>query len=366
MSRDSYIRVLNYSLRVFFRDAVRISLKRPSHALQFIKTVRWQKQAAKRRSRWAREEGIHVPPIIIFSVTNICNLQCKGCYAKALNRSSEDELDDGQLERIVEEAHELGSSFFVLAGGEPLVRKNILDVTRRFPDIIFLIFTNGLLIDDDMLDVLKTQRHVVPVISLEGHEAETDDRRGEGVFERLQKTVKRIHAEGLFFSVSVTVTRSNLPVVTNADFIEGLIDSGCRLFFFLEYTAIHEGTEAWMPTEEERENLNRIVAGYREKFPALFISIPGDEEKFGGCLSAGRGFIHITADGDLEPCPFAPFSDINVKNMSLKEGLRSRLLKVIRENADKLEEGQGGCTLWQQRDWVESLLEQTNQEVTPE
>ena len=357
MKQDTgYIRLLNDSLHIFFKDAVRITLRSPSQAFHFIKTVRWQRKAAGRRTRWARE-GIHVPPIVIFSITHRCNLHCKGCYARALDRTSDDELTDVQLERIIAEAHELGSSFFVLAGGEPLVRRNILDIAVRFPDIIFLVFTNGLLIDDAMLEKLKNHRHVVPVISLEGHEAETDDRRGEGVYRRLQNIVRKIRKEGLFYSVSLTVSSMNLSKVTDEAFISGLVDEGCRLFFFLEYTAIREGTEDWVPTDEERAQLNKAVAIYREKYPALLISIPGDEEQFGGCLSAGRGFIHITADGDLEPCPFAPFSDINLKEMPLKDALKSRLLSVIRENADKLVEGQGGCTLWQKREWVQSLME---------
>ncbi len=357
MEHDNYyVQLLNDSLRVFFKDAVRVTLRRPSQAFHFLQTVRWQKRAVRRRSYWA-EQGIHVPPIIIFSVTNRCNLHCKGCYAQALNRTSQDEMDDPTLERIIAEAHDLGTSFFVLAGGEPLVRRNILDITERFPDIIFLIFTNGLLIDDAMLNRLKKQKHVVPVISLEGHEAETDSRRGSGVHERLSQIVQKLHHRHIFFSVSLTVTSINMPVVTDAMFIQSMVDSGCKLFFFLEYTAIREGTEAWVPSDEERDRLNRAVESFRTEYPALFISVPGDEEQFGGCLSAGRGFIHITAQGDLEPCPFAPFSDINLRNMPLKDALKSRLLSVIRAHADQLEEGKGGCTLWQKREWVQSLLE---------
>lgn len=338
-------------------------MKSPSQAIHFFKTVRWQKKAARTRAAWARE-GIHVPPIIIFSVTHRCNLHCKGCYAQALNRSPEDELNDAELERIIYQAHELGSSFFVLAGGEPLVRRNILDITQKFPDMLFLIFTNGLLIDDEMLDRMKKQRNVVPVVSIEGHEAETDARRGKGVYHRVKKVVERLQDEAIFYSVSLTVTGLNLPEILDGTFVDDLVKTGCKLFFFLEYTAIREGTEAWVPTEDERKRLNDAVEGFREKYRALFFSIPGDEEKFGGCLSAGRGFVHITAGGDLEPCPFAPFSDINLRNLSLKEALKSRLLKVIRENADKLEEGRGGCTLWQQRDWVQSLLNEASVDVT--
>jgi MoaA/NifB/PqqE/SkfB family radical SAM enzyme len=90
----------------------------------------------------------------------------------------------------------------------------------------------------------------------------------------------------------------------------------------------------------------------RERLPRLFVSLPGDEEQYGGCLAAGRGFIHINPSGHLEPCPFAPFSDADLTKMSLKQALGSDFLRIIRENAGKLKESQGGCTLWENRAWV--------------
>ena len=206
---------------------------------------------------------------------------------------------------------------------------------------------------------LKKQKHVVPVISLEGHEAETDGRRGQGVYERLSQIVQKVHHQHIFFSVSLTVTSINIPVVTDEAFIQDMVNSGCKLFFFLEYTAIREGTEAWVPSDEERNRLNRAVESFRTKYPALFISVPGDEAQFGGCLSAGRGFIHITAQGDLEPCPFAPYSDINIGEMSLEESLKSPFLKAIRQSHHLLSEAKGGCALWENRDWVQHQLEIT-------
>jgi len=99
------------------------------------------------------------------------------------------------------------------------------------------------------------------------------------------------------------------------------------------------------------------MAAFRKQFSALFISVPGDEEQFGGCLAAGRGFIHVSADGNVEPCPFVPFSDANLNKVSLKDALQSRFLAAVRGNSDRLEEGPGGCSLWHERQWLESLLQ---------
>jgi MoaA/NifB/PqqE/SkfB family radical SAM enzyme len=354
-SNTRYIPHLNKNLHIFFKDALRISMLSPGQALQFVKTLFWHSRAARIRRKWAKED-IQVPPIIIFSITHRCNLNCTGCYAKALDRSTEDDLSTEDLSRIVKESHDLGVSFFVIAGGEPLVRREMIDITGQYRDMIFMIFTNGLLIDDAMIARFKAQKNVIPVISLEGHAEQTDNRRGPGIYDRLKNTIRKLHAKKIFFAVSMTATRENIPVITEDSFIQEMVDLGCKLFFYLEYTAIREGTEDWIPAPDQRQMLTHKVEGFRKEYPALFISVPGDEDQFGGCISSGRGFVHISANGDLEPCPFAPFSDVNVRETPLKEALKSRLLAVVRDNVDMLEEGPGGCSLWQKREWVESLL----------
>ncbi len=351
----NFRKVLNQSLKIFFKDALKVSLKNPKHALFFFRTVKWQKKAAQVRSL-QEQEGIHVPPIMIFSITNECNLQCTGCYHKALARESKPEMSDEKIRSILSEAKDLGISFVVLAGGEPLVRKNILDITRDFPEIIFLVFTNGLLIDEEWLAKLKGQHNFVPVVSLEGYEEETDGRRGLGVYERLLKIVQKIKNAGIFWSVSLTATRSNFDSVTETGFIQSLSKLGCKLFFFLEYTPIKEGTEDWLLTDKQRTDLITRRDAFRTQFPALFIAVPGDEEEIGGCLSAGRGFVHISAEGNVEPCPFAPYSDVSLLNVSLKEALQSEFLKRIRQSDKHLNETGGGCALWVEREWVKSLL----------
>ena len=128
------------------------------------------------------------------------------------------------------------------------------------------------------------------------------------------------------------------------------------MFFFVEYTPVTEDTEDWLLTEEQRASLLNLRDSFRSDHKALFIAIPGDEDEIGGCLSAGRGFVHISAAGDVEPCPFAPYSDTNLRDMSLKDALQSEFLKTIREHHEHLSEAEGGCALWVERKWVQSLL----------
>jgi MoaA/NifB/PqqE/SkfB family radical SAM enzyme len=265
-------------------------------------------------------------------------------------------MDTAKLKSIITEAKELGISFIMIAGGEPLVRLEILDITREFPEITFLVFTNGLLITDEVAERIAKQRNFIPVLSLEGHEEDTDGRRGQGVYQRLQRTVEKLKKRVIFWSVSLTVTRANFSTLTNEQFIECLVDQGCKLFFFVEYTPLSKDTSDWLLTDEQREGLLSSRDSFRSRYPALFITIPGDEEEIGGCLSAGRGFVHINAAGDVEPCPFAPYSDSSLKDISLKDALQSEFLKKIRENHGQLSEAEGGCALWVEREWVQSLL----------
>ena len=351
----SATRQLNQGLRIFFGEFVRVSLRRPRQALFFARTVLWQGSAARRRARTARD-GIHVPPIAIFSITNRCNLRCKGCYSQAIHRDSSDELSPDRLRSLVQEADDLGISFFVIAGGEPLVRPEIVEITRDFPHIVFLLITNGLLLDQPLIDRLMTQRNTVPVLSIEGSQEQTDDRRGEGVHDRLRKRMAQLKEAGIFFSLSLTVTRQNFATVTDRAFLQSAVDAGCRLFFHVEYTPIREGTDEWVITDAQRGEMKELVAGFRRSFNSLFIAVPWDEEEQGGCLASGRGFVHISASGDLEPCPFAPYSDANVRTAPLREALQSRFLAAMRQNHALFAETDGGCALWRNREAVEALL----------
>jgi MoaA/NifB/PqqE/SkfB family radical SAM enzyme len=352
---DSKRNILNKSLKIFFKDALRIAVKNPIQAYYFLRTLLWLGKAARLRSKW-KKQGFIVPPIIIFSITNKCDLKCRGCYAQAFHPPSEKELSDKKLRTITEQAKELGVSFFVIAGGEPLMRPVMLDIMKDFPEIIFLVFTNGLLIDGKAIITFKSHKNIIPLISLEGNKEDTNSRRGKGTFEKLEKTMKMMKDKNIFFGNSLTLTKPNFNTIMDEYYIRKLVDYGCKFFLFLEYTPIEKGTEDWVLDVEQRAEMIILLSKYREKYPALFIGIPWDEQGVGGCLSAGRGFVHINASGDLEPCPFAPFSDTNLRDSSLIKALQSDFLRSIRQIPELAMENGGGCVLWKERELVQSLL----------
>jgi MoaA/NifB/PqqE/SkfB family radical SAM enzyme len=353
----AYRRVLNAALGVFFADALRIALSRPFQAVSFMRMLFRQRKAAHTRNRFARL-GLQVPSILIFSITTRCNLTCKYCYAQALHPPSENEMDAGKIRDVVREAEGLGISFIVVAGGEPFMRPELLDIAGEFPRTLFIIFTNGLLIDDAVLARLKKLRNVIPLVSLEGMEEETDDRRGEGVHATLADTIQKLKKNGLFFGSSLTVTRGTFDTLTDPPFIDTLIDRGCKFFLYVEYTPVQEGTEDMVLTPSQRERLTGLMNSYHAERKALFVTVPGAEEEVGGCLAAGRGFVHLTAEGDIEPCPFVPYSDTNVRDMSLAKALDSPLLRKLREHPEQLAVTGGGCCLWKKMQWVKALLDE--------
>lgn len=358
----TFIKPMNQALQKVFREVLFITLKRPSQGWFVVKTLYRQWKAARRRRQWL-EKGIHVPPYMIASVTEGCNLRCKGCYAQAhLRPDTKAELTLEDWAKIFRESQDLGTSVVLLAGGEPMTREGIVDLAQSFWKTIFLLFTNGLLIDDKTLQGLKKKKNVIPIISLEGPASETDDRRGKGVFQNVRKVIKQFDEEGIFYGVSMTVTRENLSTVTDGSFIESLRNDGCRLFFLIEYVPVKEGTDDLVLTDIQEQELEKTARNLSKRFKSLFIVFPGDEKHFGGCLAAGRGFIHINSVGGLEPCPFAPFSDVNLKDVSLQVALQSKFLKLIRDDHGKLTETQGGCALWTHRDWVRETLHQCNVE----
>ena len=163
--------------------------------------------------------------------------------AQAIRGDAPEELSAEAIRGIIAEAEETGISFFVIAGDESLTRLEIVDIALDFPHVVFLLVTNGLQLGPDLIRDLATLRNVVPVLSIEGTQAQTDERRGKGVHERLQAKMEQLKRAGIFFSLSLTVTRTNYDTVTDPAFLQPAVDAGCRLFLLLEYTPIREGTD---------------------------------------------------------------------------------------------------------------------------
>ena len=353
---------LRKELDAFFRDVVVMALRKPPLFARALRIFFAQAAAARRRARLGRR-GILVPPIMILSMTGRCNLHCTGCYAREFHGAGREEMDEATIESIVKQASDLGISVVLLAGGEPFVRRDeLLRLAANNPSLLFLIFTNGLMITAQIAGMLTQYRNIVPVVSLEGDSAQTDTRRGSGVYDSLMKTAETLVRASVFYGMSITVTTDNVDSITDDSYIDRMRGKGCGLFFFIEYVPVRKGTEHLVLTPEQRQRFLRNINLLRRKKEALFVAFPGDEAKYGGCLAAGRGLIHVNSHGGVEPCPFSPYSDVSLKKRMLADALDSVMLQKIRDNHDLLGETSGGCALWRNRDLVKSLLSRTTEE----
>ena len=343
------------------RDMIRNAVFHPSEALFMAQFAAASKRASLRRHK-LEQQGEHIPPFLIASITSLCNLHCAGCYARSLDSCTDSEpveqLSAEEWGRIFGEAVELGISFILLAGGEPMVRRDVIETAAGYPDILFPIFTNGTLLNDEAFALLEKHRNLVPIFSIEGGAQKTDLRRGSGVYDRVRSTMERAAEKHLAFGVSITVTRENLDEVTDPAFLASLAEKGCKGVIFVEFVPTKPDMADLALDDHDREWLAARLRELREmKDQMLLISFPGDEKSSGGCLAAGRGFFHINSHGGAEPCPFSPYSDLNLKNATLRQAMNSRLFRALRSGDFLLEEHDGGCVLFQKREQVEKLLE---------
>lgn len=335
--------------------SIKLQWKAPSNYIYYLKAYNKQKQAAKKR-QFYKQRGLHIPPIMIISITNRCNLNCKGCYANAQIRNENEELSKDELQNIFSQAEDLGTSIIMLAGGEPLMRPEILETAAKFKNILFPVFTNSTLIDESYLRFFKTNKNIIPILSMEGHQNQTDDRRGAGIFNTIIEKAENLNSNNIHFGASLTLTSQNYNIILKDEYIESLVEKGSKLTFFVEYVPQSEKELELCITPDQKANLSAKLKSYENKYGGMFTALPGDEEQYGGCLAAGRGFIHISSSGDVEPCPFTPYSDCNLKDITLEKALESGFLKKLRDNHDKLSESLGGCTLWENKAWVEKQL----------
>ncbi len=282
------------------------------------------------REEFSKKHGFSPPFTVLISPTMQCNLQCKGCYSGKYTRYQG--LSYELMDRIVGEARDFGSMFIVLSGGEPLTRReDLFRLVEKYNDMYFMFYSNGTLIDDAVADRLYSLGNAGAVMSLEGFEEATDARRGKGVFKKVMSAMDRLRERGVAFGTSLTVTRRNIEQLTSDAFFEHLYNKGvmvCWLFLFLPVGK--DPDVSLMPTPEQREYLRQRGSQLREKYPIFIADFWNDAPHVGGCIAGGRNYIHINANGDVEPCVFTHFAVDKIHDKSLLEVLQSDFFRKIR------------------------------------
>ena len=216
--------------------------------------------------RQAEEKyGFLPPPVIVISPTMRCNLRCYGCYAGEY--SKKDDLPFDIFERVIEEAHDMGTNFVTITGGEPFISEDVLKIWETHRNMFFLVYTNGTFIDASMAKWLSQLGNVLPCISVEGYEQETDVRRGKGTYAKIVAAMDNLRREGALFGFSATATRQNNELISSEEFIDFYIEKGCFLGWYFNYIPIgSKPALELMPTPQQRvERLKRINRLRQEK-----------------------------------------------------------------------------------------------------
>ncbi len=312
------------------------------------------------RNGW-NKKGVQIPPFLIASIATSCNLNCAGCYAKSgdgcMDKEGQTEMSEEQWSKIFHEADSLGVSFILLSGGEPSLRPDVMMAASECKNIIFPIFTNGVLAGDATLGFYKENQNIIPIVSIEGDDKLTDARRGPGVSAIVGGTIAGLHNRGIMFGTSITVTTENYLDVSSPQFIDGLYEKGCGAVILVEYVPMDEQSDDLVLDEEKLRVLEKRAEELRDRYEdMIIISFPGDEDMMGGCLAAGRGFFHISPGGEAQACPFSPYSKQNLRDNTILDVLKSDYFKDLRKITKDSHEHYGGCTLYNERASVKKLM----------
>lgn len=297
--------------------------------------IKYILMGAKTRENFEKKEGIPCPATIVISPTMRCNLRCIGCYAG--DYSKKDDLPIEYVDQVITEAKEMGTCFFVISGGEPFIRDDMLDIYKKHNDAAFMIYTNGTFIDKDMAYKLQELGNVAPAISIEGFEEETDARRGSGTWKRIMEAMDYCLEAKIVYGFSATPTRHNTEIIYSDKLMQFLSEEkGCIFGWYFTYIPIGSKPEvSLMQTPEQRLYGWRRVNHLRNTYPVFIGDFWNDGMHVNGCIAGGRLYLHINVKGDYEPCVFTHCATHNVKNTTLREALNSPLFRKIREMQKK-------------------------------
>lgn len=309
----------------------------------------------------------NVPWLILMDPTSACNLHCTGCWAAEYgNRLN---LTFDEMDSVVTQGKELGIYLYMFTGGEPLVRKSdIIKLCEKHNDCAFLSFTNGTLVDEAFCQEMKRVGNLYLAISLEGFEAVNDLRRGDGVYGKVMNAMDLLKKNGLVFGTSICYTSKNTETVTSDEFIQLMVDKGCRYAMYFHYMPVgNDASVELLPTPEQRIYMKDRIRQIRSLTTGqgLFtFDFQNDGEFVGGCIAGGRNYFHINANGDAEPCVFIHYSGANIRTNTLLEILNQPLFMAYRKNQPFNKNHLRPCPMLENPEILQKMVKETGAKST--
>lgn len=302
------------------------------------------------------KRGEYFPPFLYVSVINTCNLRCQGCWVDVA--AKQERIDFEAMSRLIAEAKEMGNVFFGIVGGEPFMHPELLKILAAHPDCYFQVFTNGHFITDDVAKQLRRMGNVTPLISIEGTEIVSDERRGrDGVYSKSMQGIQNCLNNKILTGVCTSVCKTNIDDLVTDKWVDRLIEMGVFYTWFHVYRPM--GPDACADlclSPEEQFRIRKFVVETRAKKPIAIIDAYFDGEGQALCPAATGISHHINPWGDIEPCPIIQFAKENIHDRSktLKEKfIGSEFLASFRKLAASHTRG---CIVLERPDLLEELV----------
>jgi MoaA/NifB/PqqE/SkfB family radical SAM enzyme len=308
----------------------------------------------KRRVRY----GEVFPPFLYVSVINSCNLRCQGCWVDVAEKM--EAMEPETFHKMVHEAQDMGNVFFGIVGGEPFMHPKLFDLLAPHPDCYFQVFTNGHFITDERAKKMRQLGNITPLISIEGSEIVSDQRRGrDGVLSKSLQGIQNCLNNKVFTGVCTSVCQTNLDLV-NEKWIDRLIDMGVMYTWFHVYRPMgpHASHELCL-TPQQQLDLRKFVVEMRTKKPIIIVDAYFDGEGQALCPAATGLTHHINPWGDIEPCPIVQFAKESIKHELDDRPLRDKFLQseFLQDFRDLARHTTRGCIVLERPDMLKALVE---------
>lgn len=313
------------------------------------------------QEKFRKKYNCNIPWAILLDPTSACNLHCTGCwaaeYGNKLNLSFE------EIDSIIRQGKELGVYMYIYTGGEPLVRKNdLIRLCEKHSDCQFLAFTNATLIDESFADDMLRVKNFIPAISLEGFETATDGRRGNGVYQKVVRAMNILKEKKLPFGISACYTSQNLDSISSDTFLDQLVEWGARFIWYFHYMPVgNDAVPALLPNPQQREQMYHRIRAIRASKPIFAMDFQNDGEYVGGCIAGGRRYLHINANGDVDPCVFIHYSDSNIRERTLLECLQGPIFMAYHDGQPFNENHLRPCPMLENPEILRDMVKRTGQ-----
>lgn len=171
---------------------------------QFMRELQNPKQAVPARNP--------AGPVVVWNLIRRCNLTCKHCYSISADKDFAGELSTQEVFQVMRDLKSFGVPVLILSGGEPLLRPDIFEISRKAVDMGFFVglSTNGTLIDEHNIDTIASVGYQYVGISLDGI-GETHDRfrRKQGAFDASLHALRLCRDHRIKVGIRFTMTRDN-------------------------------------------------------------------------------------------------------------------------------------------------------------